>query len=273
MKIRNIFEMFGFKRKPVHYLYSVKECEVSGSEGLKFAEWNHPKHAKIVIDDSVVKGYSKYISDGDFCIDIGAHTGDTTLPIAVAAGRTGCVLALEPNPYVYPVLEKNVRQNAGLVNIITVMAAAASSEGFMEFEYSDPGYCNGGRHDNISSLRHGHFYKQTVFSINLADELRSDFSRYLPRLRFIKTDAEGYDLFVLQTLREIIREFRPVVKAEMFKQTDLEYRKQMLKFFVDINYTVFKIASDPLEEGEELSVANLEVGRHYDILAKPNSAR
>jgi hypothetical protein len=95
----------------------------------------------------------------------------------------------------------------------------------------------------------------------------------LPRLRFIKTDAEGYDLFVLRTLREIIREFRPVVKAEMFKQTDLEYRKQMLKFFVDINYTVYKIARDPLEEGEELSVANLEVGRHYDILAKPNSAR
>ena len=34
---------------------------------------------------------------------IGAHIGDTTLPIALAAGKKGFVLALEPNPYVFHV--------------------------------------------------------------------------------------------------------------------------------------------------------------------------
>ena len=83
----------------------------------------------------MVDAYREILKEGDFCIDIGAQTGDTTLPMAVAAGVEGCALALEPNPYVYHVLEKNARANNHVANIKTMMAAAGTYEGFMKFEY------------------------------------------------------------------------------------------------------------------------------------------
>ncbi len=69
--------------------------------------------------------------------------------MALAVGRSGCVLALEPNPFVYHVLEKNARANRSAANIIPMMAAATEKEGFMQFAYSDSGFCNGGRHEDI----------------------------------------------------------------------------------------------------------------------------
>ena len=36
------------------------------------------------------------------------------------------------------------------------MAGASDVEGFVTFEYSDSGYCNGSRHEGMSVLKHGH---------------------------------------------------------------------------------------------------------------------
>jgi FkbM family methyltransferase len=41
-------------------------------------------------------------------IDIGTYTGDTTVPMALAVGKGGIVLGLEPNQYVYKILEKKM---------------------------------------------------------------------------------------------------------------------------------------------------------------------
>jgi FkbM family methyltransferase len=48
--------------------------------------------------------YQRFLTKGAVAIDIGAHTGDTTVPMALAAGNTGLVLAFEPNQYVYKIL-------------------------------------------------------------------------------------------------------------------------------------------------------------------------
>lgn len=270
MKIRNLFEMLGFKGRPRHYPYEVVELNLNRGQRVKYAQWKHPRETLKVINNELIEGYGEFVSEGDFCIDIGAHSGDTTLPMALAAGKSGCVLALEPNPYVYPVLEKVARANSHIANIKTMMAAAGQEEGFMEFEYSDSGFCNGGRHENISSLKHGHMFKLTVFSVDLEKELRTDFSEFLPRLKFLKTDAEGYDLYILRSLEALIREYRPVIKSEVFKKTDLSYRTKLLEFFEEANYGVYKIASEPIARGTKLSRNNLDVGTHYDILALPN---
>jgi FkbM family methyltransferase len=236
---------------------------------VRYAQWLHPSETEKQIDPVTVAAYREFLKEGDFCIDIGAHTGDSTLPLALAVGASGCVLALEPNPHVYPVLEKNARMNAGVANIKTIMAAAAAQEGFMEFEYSDSGFCNGGRHEGISTLRHGHAFKLSVFCVNIARELEEDFGDRLPRLRFIKMDAEGYDLYVARALKEVIVSRRPIVKAEVFKRTDRRYRLDLLEFFEDLGYVVHKIEAEPAQAGPRLTTENVEKWRHYDILCLP----
>lgn len=219
----------------------------------------------------MIEAYREIVKEGDFCLDIGAHAGDSTIPLALAVGKTGCVLALEPNPYVYHVLEKNARVNRSLLNIKTMMAAASDHDGFLECEYSDAGFCNGGRHENISLWRHGNAYKLTVFCVNLERELLDNFHDLLPHLTFIKVDTEGYDLYVLRTMTYILRSYRPIVKAEVYKQTDRTYRLEMLDFFVERDYSVFRLEEEPVKCGVPLTKENLEERRHYDILCIPNA--
>lgn len=243
-----------------------------GDVSVNYAQWQHPSESPKQITAAMVEAYRRFLGEGDFCIDIGGHTGDSTLPMAIAAGPTGCALAMEPNPYVYHVLEKNARANRAVANIVTMMAAVAPQEGFLEFEYSDAGYCNGGRHENISALTHGHPYKLEVFSVNLERELRENFSDRLPRLRFIKVDTEGFDFYVLRSLRDVIEEFRPAIKAEVFKDTDATYRSGMYDFLVSLGYDVFRIVAEPIEAGPHLDASNLMSPPHYDLLAVPRSA-
>ncbi len=101
--------------------------------------------------------------------------------------------------------------------------------------------------------RHGNAYKMQVFCIDLARELVDHFSAFLPRLTFIKVDTEGYDLHVLRSLTPIIEAWRPVVKAEIYKRTDGAYRRDMLQFFSERDYTVFRCITEPVGCGPALS--------------------
>ena len=271
MKLRNVFEFLGFRTKIKRYQYQIFDYNTEGGGALiRYAQWMHPNETKKTGFPDLAKLYQRYLNKGDFCIDIGAHTGDTTIPMAVAVGREGCVLALEPNPYVYHVLEKNARINTQVCNIRTILAAALEEEGFIEFEYSDSGFCNGGRHKGISVLKHGHPYKLKVFGINLKEELESDFSEYLPKLKLVKVDAEGYDLYILRSISSILKSYSPIIKAEVYKKTDLQYRRDFISFLVeDIAYRVYRLKSEPLEFGEELTKDNLCDYDHYDIICFP----
>ncbi len=190
--------------------------------------------------------------------------------MALASGVTGCVLALEPNPFVYHVLEKNARANTHVANIRTMMAAAGPGEGFTEFEYSDSGFCNGGRHERIPATKHGHPFKLKVFCVNLQKELREHYSEWLPRLRYIKVDAEGYDLYILEAMREIIQEYQPIITAEVYKRTDMAYRKKLLSFFRHLGYSVHQIVEEPTGTGPQITEKKLhELRRTYNILCRP----
>jgi FkbM family methyltransferase len=273
MKIKNLFQILGFRRKSRHFTYENNDFDLGNGVCIHYAQWLHPAESKKIISAEVVDAYREILKDGDFCIDIGAHSGDSTLPMALAVNNSGCVLALEPNPFVYHVLEKNARANTQFTNIKTIMAAAATKEGFLEFEYSDSGFCNGGRHEGISILKHGHAYKLMVYCVNIEKELQEDFNDLLPRLKFIKVDTEGYDLYVLQSLRNIIDTYRPIIKTEVFKKTDKKYRRELFSLFQNLDYSLYKIAEEPIKPGPRLTENNLEDWKHYDVLCLPENPK
>jgi FkbM family methyltransferase len=272
MKLRNLLELIGIHTRTKQYQYSVREFKLKNDSTVKYATWLHPSEFQKPITDEQVNAYKEFLSPGDFCIDIGAHSGDSTIPMALVVGLNGCALALEPNPFVYHVLEKNARTNQHLVNVKTMMAAATLEEGFIQFEYSDSGFCNGGRHEGIGMLRHGHVFKLNVFGVNLTHELKSDYSDFLPKLKFIKIDAEGYDLYVIKSLSEIIRLYRPCIKTEIFKKTSTKYRVELFSFLFENSYEVFKIDQEPVGRGESLNLDDVDRWKHYDILCTPKES-
>ena len=73
----------------------------------------------------------------------------------------------------------------------------------------------------------------------------------------------------MRGLLPIIREFKPILKVEVFKKTSIEYRRELLNLFAEIDYDVFVIEKEPIQPGLRLTESNLMERAHYDILCKP----
>ena len=191
------------------------------------------------------------------------------MPLALAVGPQGAVLALEPNPYVFPVLQKNAELNADKTAIVALMFAAMPEAGETHFEYSDSGFCNGGLHAGISKWRHGHAFKLKVRGENLEAYLGGHHASLVPRIRLVKVDAEGYDFQVLSSLKNLLAAQKPYVKAEVFKLLDSSQRERLFDLLAGLGYRVHVIESDTKLLGPELKREDVMLRRHYDVFCVP----
>ncbi len=159
MKLRDLPRALGLDQAPREYPHVVDTFIRPRDGTVQLARWLHPGERPKAITQKSVDALRSFLHEGDVAIDIGAHTGDSTVPMALAVGPRGSVFALEPNPYVFKVLAVNAALNPSKTRIVPLMFAAMPQDGEFEFEYSDAGYCNGGLHEGISRWTHGHFSK------------------------------------------------------------------------------------------------------------------
>lgn len=261
--------MIGFRPKTREYGERVDRVELERDGEVFFANWLHPSSARYTPNQEEIEELRKFVKPGDVCIDIGANTGDTAFPMAIAAGRTGTVFALEPNPYCNKITAINAALNKDKTHIIALPFAATPEDCEMEFEYSDPGYCNGGRHENINKWIHGHAFKLQVTGRNLVSYLEENHPSLVDKIIFIKVDTEGFDLSVLRSLTDIIKRARPHIRAEVFKKSNRRYRREMYRFFKDCGYNVYHFESPVHYQGVELKEADMTKWKHFDIYARP----
>jgi FkbM family methyltransferase len=269
MKLREIFFGLGLRPSRREYPASVESFFLQGEGEIFIARWRHPKERKKEFSQSAVDALREFLKEGDAAIDIGAHTGDSTLPIALAVGAGGCVFALEPNPVVFKVLQENAGLNKAKTRIVPLMFAATAEDGEFEFLYSDPGYCNGGAFPGASRWKHGHFFPLRVEGKNLADYLRRDFPSELERLRYVKIDTEGADREVAKSLRQLLLAYRPYLKSEIHKHLPEAERVGYYRDLRGLGYRVHRCASEEHYLGEELREQDLAGGGHFDIFAVP----
>jgi FkbM family methyltransferase len=150
----------------------------------------------------------KTVKPGDGCFDIGANIGALTLLMAFLTGPRGRVLAVEPHPQILKRLRSNVELNR-LEHVKIIPAAVSNTSGKTSL-YSKPG---GHYHQGASSLRETkelteRYEIQTVRGAVLENEIAGH------ACRFIKIDVEGYDYIVLQEIRNIIKQSRPMIVFE-----------------------------------------------------------
>jgi FkbM family methyltransferase len=269
MKPKEILYLLGYKPKSQKFGYTISHFDFPVDGPVDYAQWLHPGETKKVLTQSSVDELRRFLKTGDVAIDIGAHTGDTSIPMALAVKKSGCVLALEPNPFVFDVLKKNCELNPEKTNIIPLKFAATPGDGNFVFEYSDSGFCNGGLHEGISKWIHGHAFQLQVVGKNLRNFLQKEHPSLIPRIRYIKVDAEGYDFTILQSLRSLLSECRPFVKAEVFKRTRSELRIKMYQLLRNLEYELYRVENESNYRGDRLSEQDLTKWRHYDIFCVP----
>ena len=132
-----------------------------------------------------------YIKDGDVVVDAGAFIGDHTIAYTKAVGKTGRVMAFEPNPSAYECLVHNcpeamalnlgLSDRSGELKMAIDVNAGASHVG------------DGGQLINVVALD----------------------SMPFQRLNFIKMDVEGMELRALLGAKKTIEAHRPIMWIEI----------------------------------------------------------
>ena len=268
--IKKKLEKRRLKRTFSEYGHTMKSFDLEKTGKVNYAQWNHPFEGEKEITQKQVDFFSELLKDGEFGIDIGAHTGDTTVPMALAAGAGGMVLGLEPNPFVFKILEVNAAQNKDKSNIKPVCYAATDEDGTFTFQYSDASFCNGGYLDHIESTNHKHNFTLDVKGKNLENVLRKEYAIELPKLSLIKVDAEGYDKEILKSLKGIIDEYKPNLLVECYKRLTETERDDLYNTIVDMGYDLYYI--DGFKAGnvrEKLAKADMSNRKHFEMMAKP----
>jgi len=235
MRLREFFYLLGLKPNYQFYGHVVDAIKVDG-DNINFANWLAPKSPKLDLQQVELDELRKFLNPGDFAIDVGAHIGDSTLPIALVCGAQGAVIAFEPNPVTFRVLAANSALNPQKTNIIPLPFAVASDDLLLNFDYGDPWLSNGGDHAGVSKWSHASAFSIPVNAINVSKLLRDKYPSRLQKLRYIKVDVEGNDFNVVKSLSEVIEEFRPYIKLEVGWPTSKADRDGIAAYFKKINY-------------------------------------
>jgi FkbM family methyltransferase len=268
--IRRKIEERREKKRFHEYQFQVVDFQLAKDGRVQYAQWLHPGEFGNEVRQENVDFYREFVKEGDFIIDIGANEGDTTVPMALAAGKKGLTLALEPNPHVFKVLEANAGLNKESTNIVPLNFAATAYDGEFTFGSGDPSYGNGGivgfTHNQKRNVR----YTFNVTGKNIEQYLYSNYAEKLSKLTFIKIDAEGYDKEIIKTLPKILAAFRPHLITECFGPSTHQEKLELFDLLVQLNYTAYRLADFTLKSKIKLTREEMTGKKTYDILAIPN---
>jgi FkbM family methyltransferase len=252
-----------------HYGYEVRNFHLSRDGVVQYAQWLHPYDMPKQITQEGVDAVRQFVSPGDFVIDVGAHSGDTSVPMALAAGQAGRTLALEPNPYVFKVLTANAALNRDKTNIVARCCAATQADGDFVFHYSDASFCNGGFRSQLRWRIYRRKHALTIHGRNLLTMLQTDFADWLPKLSYVKVDAEGYDRAILASILPILRERQPVIRTEVFRKLLASERHALFDLLDGAGYDIHRYRNDSSPFGNALKRADMTHEKHFDVLAVP----
>ena len=135
------------------------------------------------------------VSKGDKVADIGAHIGSTTLIMRKAVGEEGKVLAYEPNPVNFEMLEETVEKN-DLDNVELFQYALSDSSGEISLKHND-------WNTGASSIR-GSERVSEVFDV----EQREASEALGEDVDWMKIDIEGAEYEVIKDLEDSLESFK-----------------------------------------------------------------
>lgn len=201
-------------------------------------------------------------------IDVGAHTGRHTVPLAACVGKEGIVMAFEPVPTLRHELQANCLA-AGLINVEVLPFALSNSEGIAEFSFVPNLPEEGGLKERKQYNAVPSSIEKFEVAVKLLDHLVSD----NVDVRFIKIDVEGAELDVLRGAAGVIERHRPVVAFEAGASAFLSYHDQpelIYQFFTERDYDVFSIHRKKIGSESEFRKAAYEQN-FWDYVAVPRA--
>ncbi len=106
MKLKELIYLLGIRPSPRTYGYTDVSFDFDIDGKIDYARWDHPRERSRVLCQQEVNELRKFLNPGDVAIDVGAHTGDSTIPIALALAKKAVYLLLNPILMYFPSLRQ-----------------------------------------------------------------------------------------------------------------------------------------------------------------------
>ncbi len=188
-----------------------------------------------------------FLSKDSVFIDIGANTGIYSM-VAASLLTNGTVISFEPFPLMSSYLLKNVVQNRfGNVRLRTFGISNETSGKKFYMNSDIPTSFSFSREVNGATA-------VELFTMKLDDAVKME---NLDRIDYIKIDAEGEELKIVEGALDVIKKFRPIIQLELMYG---ELRKNNAYKIID-GYRIFssKEKSDNKlyipEESDKIKIA------------------
>jgi FkbM family methyltransferase len=154
---------------------------------------------------------STLCSSGDVIVEVGANVGTETISFLDIVGRSGKVVALEPDPRLVARLRRNLAQ-ADTTALRLLNAAASDKPGSMPFQSTSETTSSGTGHLIFGDRR------PSTNSINVQVVRLDDVLHGYERVGLLAIDVEGAEERCLQGARQTLRQFRPFLIVEASEQ-------------------------------------------------------
>jgi len=175
---------------------------------------------------------------GKTVFDVGAYVGIFTMFFARAVGRTGKVIAFEPNPRNYDELAYNVKLND--LDNVTIMKIGLGRGNEQMALAVDPIFPARG---TLEKDRKGRMLRKggarsVAIEVSSLDSLMETMK--LPRPDFVKLDVEGFEMDVLYGMVETINNCKPNLLVEL---PNREILVKIIEFLLSKRYSIYHIKS------------------------------
>jgi FkbM family methyltransferase len=206
-----------------------------------------------------------FVKAGDLVYDVGAHIGTFAIPLALATGKSGQVIAIEADAESFALLRQNI-DRLGLQNVTALRGIAGARDIRYRRVRAD-------RHTSAT-----YFVPDpegAAMPVIALDDLED---RWKPRRRVavVKIDVEGMELAVLHSAERMIARDRPVLYVEISITQMARYGAilpEVAAFLAPFDYRCFRNIGDRNSSHDAFELVELgdlhEGGEFYDLLAVP----
>ena len=225
-----------------------------------------------VFDPCVTETLHRLIEPGDLVIDVGANVGYLTSLAVARAGSRGRVVAFEPHPQVFELLERNAagwrdRDGVASLELHRVALSDSSGEGAL---LAGPSFeANMG----LASLATGEAAESPGDSIPVKLARLDDFAG-TETVGVLKIDVEGHEADVLRGAEGLLRERR--VRDVVFEDHD-PYPSEATAIVEEAGYELISLDNDlfglRLEAPEKRGEVAAWPGPSYLATRDPQRAR
>jgi FkbM family methyltransferase len=158
-----------------------------------------------VFDPCVTETLHRLIDPGELVVDVGANVGYLSSLAASRAGAEGTVVAYEPHPRVFELLDQNAarwRGHPGVATVETRQAAVTDKSGTAELESGPLFHVNMGLASLADTNGGAAATGATLFEVR-ADKLDEAFAEQ--PIGLLKVDVEGHEPAVLAGAEQLLR--------------------------------------------------------------------